>query len=57
MIDNDFSYWKALNNRYWPSFYFVDKRGKIRFKHVGETHSGDRNAENIDSEIRQLLLA
>lgn len=56
MIDNDFSYWKALNNRYWPSFYFVDKRGKIRFKHVGEPHSGDRNAENIESEIRQLLL-
>ena len=56
MMDNDFSYWKALNNRYWPSFYIVDKKGNIRFKHVGETHSGDRNAENIESEIRQLLL-
>lgn len=56
MMDNDFSYWKALNNRYWPSFYIIDKKGQIRFKHVGETHSGDRNAVNIESEIRQLLL-
>lgn len=56
MMDNNFSYWKALNNRYWPSFYIIDKRGQIRFKHVGETHSGDRNAKKIESEIRQLLL-
>lgn len=56
MMDNDFAYWKSLNNRYWPSFYVIDKRGQVRFKHVGETHSGDRNATNIESEIRQLLL-
>jgi len=55
MMDNDFAYWKALGNRYWPSFYIIDKQGQIRFTHVGETHAGDRNARHIEAEIRQLL--
>ena len=55
MMDNDFAYWKALNNRYWPAFYLVDKHGRLRFAHYGETHSGDQNADAIESEIRQLL--
>ena len=24
MMDNDFAYWRALNNRYWPTFSLVD---------------------------------
>jgi len=55
MMDNDFRYWKALGNRYWPTFYIIDKQGQVRFTHIGETHSGDRNARNIEAEIRQLL--
>ena len=55
MLDNDFSYWKALNNRFWPSFYLVDKKGRLRAKFYGETHSGDRNAKAIEAAIRQLL--
>jgi len=56
MMDNDFSYWKALGNRYWPTFYIIDKQGQIRFIHIGETHAGDRKATKIENEIRQLLL-
>ena len=55
MMDNDFAYWKALGNRYWPTFYIIDKQGMIRSKHIGETHSGDRNATRIEAAIRQLL--
>ncbi|MGB1110598.1 MAG: redoxin domain-containing protein [Gammaproteobacteria bacterium] len=55
MMDNDFSYWKALNNRYWPAFYLVDKQGRIRARYVGETHAGDSQAEAIEREIRALL--
>ena len=55
MMDNDFSYWKALNNRYWPAFYLVDKKGKIRGKFFGETHEGDRNAKKIEAAITLLL--
>ncbi len=55
MIDNDFSYWKALGNKYWPSFYLIDKEGKARGYWIGETHSGDKRAEAIESAIRGLL--
>jgi len=55
MMDNDFGYWRALNNRYWPSFYLVDKVGRLRHLHVGETHVGDRRATRIEQQIRALL--
>ncbi len=55
MLDNDFAYWRALENRYWPSFYLVDKAGRIRFRHVGETHIGDARARRIEAGIKQLL--
>lgn len=55
MLDNDFSYWRAMKNRYWPAFYLVDKRGRVRATFVGETHEGDRQAVRIDRAIAQLL--
>jgi len=55
MIDNDHSYWRAIGNRYWPTYYLVDKTGNIRGVYVGETHSGDRNARAIENQIDQLL--
>lgn len=55
MMDNDFAYWKALNNRYWPAFYVIDKRGVIRGRFIGETHSGDRNAKAISKLVNELL--
>lgn len=54
MIDNDFSYWRALGNRYWPAFYVIDKQGRIRGSFAGETHAGDR-ARAVEALIRQLL--
>jgi hypothetical protein len=35
-IDNDYSIWRAFNNRYWPALYFVDARGRLRQHHFGE---------------------
>ena len=55
MMDNDFAYWRALGNRYWPAYYLVDKKGVIRQVHVGETHEGDARAERIEKQIRALL--
>jgi thiol-disulfide isomerase/thioredoxin len=55
MMDNDFAYWRALGNRYWPAYYLVDRRGLIRFAHVGETHAGDARATRIEEQIRALL--
>ena len=34
--DNDGATWRAYNNRYWPTLYLIDKRGHIRYRHIGE---------------------
>lgn len=36
VMDNDFRIWKAYKNEYWPTLYLVDKRGVIRYSHIGE---------------------
>ncbi len=35
-LDNDFANWNRYSNRYWPARYLVDKRGVIRYTHIGE---------------------
>jgi glutathione peroxidase-family protein len=55
MLDNDFAYWRALGNRYWPAFYLVDRQGMIREVFVGETHAGDARAQRIERQLRSLL--
>ncbi len=56
MIDNDFAYWRAMGNRYWPAWYLVDKRGQVRHVFVGETHDGDSQARRIQHAIAKLLI-
>jgi thiol-disulfide isomerase/thioredoxin len=34
--DNDGRTWRAYNNHYWPVIYLIDKRGHIRYIHIGE---------------------
>ncbi len=55
MMDNDFAYWRSLRNRYWPAYYVVDKRGKIRDVFIGETHVGDQRSQRIEKLITKLL--
>ncbi|MEH6577404.1 MAG: redoxin domain-containing protein [Amphritea sp.] len=55
MMDNDFGYWKAMGNRYWPAFYILDKQGQVRSLYVGETHSDSQQARVIEKDIRALL--
>jgi thiol-disulfide isomerase/thioredoxin len=54
MLDSDYRYWKLLGNRWWPAFYLVDRRGRIRARHIGETHDGDPRARTIETGLRQL---
>ncbi len=55
MMDNDFAFWKAVNNRYWPAFYLVDKEGRLRHLFVGETHEETPKARQIEAVIESLL--
>ena len=34
--DNDGATWRAYRNQYWPTLYLIDKRGHIRYVHIGE---------------------
>jgi thiol-disulfide isomerase/thioredoxin len=55
MLDADFRYWYALSNEYWPAFYLVDKKGRMRALYVGEIHAGDAQALRIEADIAKLL--
>ena len=55
MVDSDYSYWRAMDNSYWPAFYLIDKSGKVRDVFVGETHKGDKRAKKIERSIDILL--
>jgi hypothetical protein len=54
-IDNDFAYWRALKNRYWPAFYLIDQKGQIRTVEVGEMHSGTSRARSFEKKIEAVL--
>lgn len=49
-IDNDSVIWNSFSNRYWPALYLVDKKGVVRYAHIGE--GGYQETEN---RIRALL--
>ncbi|MDO9451317.1 MAG: redoxin domain-containing protein [Stagnimonas sp.] len=55
MVDSDHAYWNALDNRYWPAFYLIDRKGQVRALFVGETHAGDPQAKDIEARIAALL--
>jgi len=55
MIDNDFSYWKAMRNTAWPTFYVIDKHGVVRGTFSGEVHPQDDQAQQIERLVLTLL--
>ncbi len=57
MIDGDYSFWKAMDNRYWPAFYVIGADGRIRAQDIGEMHIGDSAALRLESTITQLLAS
>lgn len=48
--DNDFAIWNRWGVRAWPTTLLVDKKGIVRYRHIGE---GDYDA--TDAVIRRLL--
>jgi hypothetical protein len=48
--DNDGETWDAYHNNYWPSLYLIDKRGHIRYVHIGEGAY-----DEIEGNIKSLL--
>jgi thiol-disulfide isomerase/thioredoxin len=50
VMDNNFKIWDAYKNVYWPTVYLIDKRGSIRYKHIGEGEY-----DTTERTIAQLL--
>lgn len=48
--DNDFAIWNRWGVRAWPTLVLVDKRGMVRYRHIGE---GDY--AETEAMIRRLL--
>ena len=48
--DNDFAVWNRYGVRAWPTLVLVDKRGTVRYRHIGEGAYGETEAM-----IRRLL--
>lgn len=42
--DNDGVTWRAYDNHYWPVIYLIDKRGHIRYVHIGEGRYAETEA-------------
>ena len=42
--DNTGATWRAYRNRYWPTLYLIDKRGHIRYVHIGEGRYAETEA-------------
>jgi len=48
--DNDFNIWKRYGIRAWPTTLLIDKRGVLRYGHIGEGAYA-----KTESTIKQLL--
>ena len=48
--DNDGVTWDAYGTRYWPSLFLIDKRGHLRYTHIGEGAYGE-----TEQAIQDLL--
>jgi alkyl hydroperoxide reductase subunit AhpC len=48
--DNDFMIWKRFGNHYWPALVVMDRKGVVRYTHIGE---GDYDV--TEALIRKLL--
>ncbi len=48
--DNEFTIWKRFGNHYWPALVVVDRKGVVRYSHIGEVAY-----EETEALIRKLL--
>lgn len=54
VLDNDYSTWRAYNNRYWPRKYLIDIDGYIVYDHIGEG-GYDETEANIQAALAERI--
>lgn len=55
LVDSDFTYWRALDNVYWPTVYLIDRCGRIRDRRFGEIHAGQASGRLVEALLEELL--
>ena len=55
MLDGDFSFWRALDNHYWPAFYLFDRDGRLLATRFGELHTGEAGADSFEKLLEGQL--
>ncbi len=55
LLDNDYTYWNAMGNRYWPAFYLIDKQGRVRQAWAGEVRNGSPRGRRMQQAIEALI--
>lgn len=54
-MDNQYLYWNSLGNHFWPSFYLVDRKGKIRLSGYGTVRENSDMARKFETALKRLL--
>src|SRR5580698_11617174 len=49
VMDSNYRIWQDFNNQFWPAFYIIDAKGKIRYEHFGEGSYSD--SERVIQEL------
>ena len=53
-LDPEYVAWDALDNRYWPCLYLLDRDGKVAWRHIGELHEGTDTWNDMIGRIDSL---
>jgi thiol-disulfide isomerase/thioredoxin len=48
-MDSDYRIWQSFKNQYWPAFYFIDGKERIRYHHFGEGECSE--SEHVIQEL------
>lgn len=54
-VDHDRAYFEALGASYHPTFYVVDRQGRIRIVEQGMQVAGSESAKRMEALIQTLL--
>jgi peroxiredoxin len=55
VLDRGARVWRAWGNRYWPTIYLVDKKGRVRYRWEGEIHLDTAAGRGFARHIDELL--
>ncbi len=56
LLDNDNRNWNRWRQRYWPTVYLLDRRGRVRHQWIGELESGGARGEAKMARLIEALL-